>query len=109
MRLVIIESPFAGNVERNIAYAKAAVRDCLKRGESPYASHLFFTQPGILDDDKPDERKLGIAAGLAWGERADATVVYTDFGTTEGMKQGIERAQAAGRTIEFREIMDLRP
>jgi hypothetical protein len=49
MKLVIIESPYAGDVEPNVAYAKAAVLDCLSRGEAPYASHLFFTQDGILN------------------------------------------------------------
>src|SRR5258707_638045 len=39
MRLVILESPFAGEVETNKVYAQAAVRDCLGRGESPIASH----------------------------------------------------------------------
>lgn len=104
-RLVIIESPYAGDVEHNVAYAKAAVRDCLDRGEAPYASHLFFTQDGLLDDTVPEQRRLGIEAGLAWGERADATVVYEDLGITPGMKQGIGRAIAAGRPVEFRSIV----
>lgn len=104
MRLVILESPFAGDVEANIAYAKACVHDCLLRGESPYASHLFFTQPGILDDNDPAERTLGINAGLAWGDKADATVVYTDRGMSSGMRYGIERAEKAGRPIEYRTL-----
>lgn len=85
MKLVIIESPFAGEVEANIAYAKRAVHDCLLRGEAPIASHLLFTQPGILDDDKPEERKLGIEAGLAWYLAADKIVFYTDRGWSRGM------------------------
>lgn len=46
MRRVVLESPFAGDVERNVRYAKACIRDCLSRGEAPIASHLLFTQPG---------------------------------------------------------------
>ena len=42
MKLVVVESPLAGDVERNVAYAKQAGMDCLRRGEAPYASHLFF-------------------------------------------------------------------
>jgi hypothetical protein len=103
-RLVIIESPYAGDVATNVAYAKAAVRDCLLRGEAPYASHLFFTQNGLLDDDVPEQRSLGILAGLAWGERADATVVYGDLGISSGMKLGISRAIEAGRPVEYRRI-----
>lgn len=32
----------------------------LKRGEAPIASHLLYTQPGILNDDIPDQRLLSI-------------------------------------------------
>src|SRR5690606_3550939 len=42
-RLVILESPYAGNIDLNIDYARAAVRDSLSRGESPIASHLLYT------------------------------------------------------------------
>ena len=105
MRLVILESPYAGDVARNLAYARACMADCLARGEAPYASHLLYAQPGVLDDTKPDERALGMAAGFAWGERADATVVYTDLGTSAGMAAGIEQAKAAGRTVEMRTLI----
>ena len=71
MRRVIVESPYAGDIERNLAYARAGIRDCLKRGEAPIASHLLYTQPGILDDDDGEERQLGIEAGLAWIGVAD--------------------------------------
>ena len=104
MRLVIVESPYAGDVERNVEYARAAMADALSRGEAPYASHLLYTQPGVLDDLDPAERAIGIAAGLAWGDRADATVVYADLGLTPGMEEGIRRARDAGRPVEVRYI-----
>ena len=104
MRLVVLESPYAGNVDRNVAYARAAMADCLARGESPYASHLLFTQPGVLDDTIPEQRKLGIAAGFAWGRHADAVVVYEDLGVSSGMRAGIERAEAMGQPIERRSL-----
>ena len=106
-RLVIIESPYAGNIDNNVAYARAAMRDCLMRGEYPLASHLLYTQTGILRDDISAERTLGIEAGLAWGERADATVVYEDFGVSRGMQQGIDRARCAGRPVEYRRLETL--
>ncbi len=103
MKLVLVESPFAGDVKRNKAYARAALRDCLKRGEAPYASHLLYTQPGVLDDNDPDERALGIQAGLEWGKCAALTVVYADLGISDGMRLGIERA---GRPVEVRRLSD---
>lgn len=106
MRLVVVESPFAGDVARNVAYARAALRDCLMRGEAPYASHLLYTQDGVLRDDVPSERAHGIEAGLKWGEKADATVVYADLGLSRGMELGIERARVMGRLVEFRSLPD---
>ena len=104
MRLVIVESPYAGDIEANVAYARACVRDALTRGEAPFASHLLYTQPGILRDDVPAEREHGIAAALAWYRVADAAVVYTDRGISRGMEQGIAIAKVAGKPVEFRSL-----
>src|SRR3989344_4270049 len=99
MRRVIVESPFAGNVERNVAFARACLRDCLMRGEAPFASHLLYTQPGVLNDNIPEERALVINAGLVWGERAEASAVYIDLGISKGMRLGIERGKEVGRPV----------
>jgi hypothetical protein len=104
MRLVILESPYAGDVEANVAYARTCVRDSLSRGEAPIASHLLYTQPSILNDDIPHERQWGIDAGLAWKSVAEATVVYTDCGVTKGMEYGIEAAKVGGIPVEYRSI-----
>lgn len=102
MRLVIIESPYRGEVTRHEAYCRAAMADCLKRGEAPFASHILYTQPGVLDDNVPEQRQLGIDAGLAWGLQADATVMYMDLGISSGMEYGVKSAIAAGRPVEHR-------
>jgi hypothetical protein len=104
MRRVILESPYAGDVERHVSYARECIRDSLTRGEAPIASHLLYTQPGILDDTVPVERQWGIDAGLAWGSVAQASVVYTDYGISSGMKYGIAAAQARGLPVEFRAL-----
>ena len=104
MRLVIVESPYAGDIEKNLAYARECLHECLRRGEAPFASHLLYTQAGVLDDDIPAQRKLGIEAGLAWGEKAEATIVYIDYGISLGMKLGIEEAERAGRAVEYRTL-----
>ena len=104
MRLVILESPHAGEVEANIAYARQSLRDCLLRGESPIASHLLYTQPGVLDDDIPEERQLGIDAGLAWRKIAMASVVYIDRGISKGMEYGIRAVLEAGIPVEYRHL-----
>lgn len=88
-RKVIIESPYAGDVEANMAYAYAAVMDSLRRGEAPFASHIFYTQ--FLDDDVPEERMRGIESGFAWWSSADLVVFYTDLGWSRGMLAARER------------------
>ncbi len=108
LRLVILESPYGSDdprvVGRNETYARAAMRDCLTRGDAPVASHLLYTQPGVLVDRDPDERRLGIEAGLAWGRVAEVTVVYGDLGVSPGMTQGIRRAEEEGRPVERRSL-----
>lgn len=105
MRLVIIESPYAGDVNTNVDYARKCVSHSLSLGEAPIASHLLYTQEGILDDNIEEDRNLGIDAGLAWRAVATATIVYTDLGVSRGMEYGIEAANDAGNTIEYRSIL----
>lgn len=104
MRRVIVETPYAGDVERNAHYARLCLHDCLTRGEAPFASHLLYTQESVLNDGIPEERQLGILAGLEWGFVAEATVVYMDYGISNGMKEGIKRAEAEGRPVEYRQL-----
>ena len=77
---VILESPYAGDIERNIDYARKCLRHSLLLGESPIASHLLYTQIGVLNDDLPNERQIGIDAGLQWKEVAEKHVFYIDYG-----------------------------
>jgi hypothetical protein len=104
MRRVVLESPFAGDRSSNIEYARRCIRDCLQRDESAIASHLLYTQEGILDDDVPAQRSLGIQAGLAWIEVADAMVVYIDRGISFGMRKAMEVAKSKNLRIEIRTI-----
>lgn len=85
-----VESPYNGDtddiIRRNILYARAACKDALNKGYAPYASHLFFTQPGILDDKVISERQLGLDAGKKIiRESAKFSIFYLDLGMSEGM------------------------
>lgn len=105
MRLVIIESPYAGDVARNLRYLRACMRDCLLRGEAPYASHALYTMPGVLDDKVFVERELGMGAGWAWHRVAEAVVVYQDLGVSRGMERGIAHARdVALQSVEYRRL-----
>ena len=100
--LVIIETPYSGDVEANTAYARACLLDSLRKGEAPIASHLLHTQ--VLDDMLPDERSVGIEAGLAWYRVATKCVVYTDRGISAGMRKGLVQAMQHDVTVEYRSI-----
>lgn len=104
MRLVIVESPYAGDVRANEEYARKCLADCIKRGEAPFASHLLYTQAGVLDDAIPEERRKGMTAGFAWLAKADASVVYIDHGISKGMIEGIKKAWALGIPVETRTL-----
>lgn len=104
LKKVIIESPYAGDLEKNIKYARLCMKDSLDRGEAPFASHLLYIQQGILNDSIKEERELGINAGLEWGKEAELTVVYSDLGITKGMTLGIDSALNNGRDVEYRTL-----
>ena len=109
MRIVIIESPYAGDIAKHTRYAQLAMADSLGRGEAPYASHLLYTQPHVLRDSDPLERMRGIDAGFAFKAVAAATVVYTDCGISKGMTQGIGAAAEMGQPVEYRTLPGWEP
>lgn len=104
MKRVILESPYAGDIDRNIEYARECLRDSLSRNEAPIASHLLYTQSGVLKDEIPEDRLLGINAGLAWKEVAELHVFYVDYGYSSGMKYAKQYATKNNVQIEERSI-----
>ena len=109
MKRIIIESPYAGKdfneTLRNRGYLQACMHDAVvNHNESPYASHGLLTQNGVLDDKIPEERNLGIQAGLLWAHVADYVVVYTDFGISRGMKLGIEHHKEHDIEVKMRTL-----
>lgn len=115
---VIIESPFAERrgikdgqevvewtVEQNIAYARRCVRHALRNGEAPIAFHLLYTQIGVLYDEVPEERALGIDAGLTWLTRSERHIFYTDHGWSSGMLAALNyHVHGLGSSIALRKI-----
>lgn len=104
MQRVQILSPFRGatpaDQRRNVAYAQAALLDCLGRDEAPFAPHLLY--PAVLDDSQPEQRAQGIEAGLEWMTAVDAVVVYADLGISPGMAEEIRHAERIGVSVERR-------
>ncbi len=104
-KIVTVESPYAGDTARNIKYAQECIADCFKRGEAPFASHLLYTQPNILDDSKPEERKLGIETGFVFKHITNScTVFYIDLGWSDGMQKALNYCKEYNLAFEFRSL-----
>lgn len=106
MRPVVVESPYSGDVRRNVDYLNAALLDCVQRAETPYASHKILTDS--LDDGVAEERGIGIRAGFDMAEALSqigaVRVFYKDLGLSAGMLAAIEHASEIGMRIEFRTL-----
>lgn len=102
MKLVFVASPYAGDVVKNIEYAKEACRYVLNEGKAFFCPHLLY--PQILDDNNPEERKLGINMGKEFLNQCDELWVFGKD-ITSGMFEEIEFARSKG--IPIRRIMEL--
>jgi len=67
VKRVIIESPFAGDIERNKSYAFKAALDALSRGESPFGSHIFFPSfsTNLIQSNASSGSRLDMRGGKA--------------------------------------------
>ncbi len=105
---IIIESPYAGDVEKNQRYLNACIRDAvLNHGETPYASHRMLT--GALDDLNKEEREIGISAGLEMTQHLTACcnaipVFYLDEGFSPGMRRAADSYKTRKNLIELRSL-----
>jgi hypothetical protein len=103
--IVILESPYAGDVERNLKYARRALFDSIERDEAPLASHLLYTQ--VLDDTLPHERKKGMELHMHLIRSAPPLtpiVAYIDYDISPGMMEALHLANEIGLPILFRRI-----
>ena len=98
MRKVYICSPYraadSAQLDRNIDYAQALTKQAIEAGLAPIKPHLYMTQ--CLNEDKPEERAAGMAAGLTLLKSCDFVIVGVKYGISEGMSAEIAEADAAG-------------
>lgn len=103
--LVIIESPLAGDLPRNLAYARAAMLDSFARGEAPIAFHLLY--PQIFNDLDEEERIAALFRSFEWQRAATRIAFYMDLGLSPGMrlaKKMIEESWPHRPVLTYRSI-----
>lgn len=90
-KLVYICSPYRGNVEENVKNARAYSLQAMIQHPDvlPIAPHLLFTQ--YLDDTDPEQRRIGLDAGLDLLSICDELWVYGE--PSEGMAAEIKLAE----------------
>ncbi len=104
-KLVNLESPYAGDIEINVLYARFCMHDSLvNHNEAPFASHLLYTQPHILRDEIPGERKHGIDAGRDFARKTEMTVIYSDLGISSGMQYALDHADEVNHPVVERTL-----
>ncbi len=112
-KVVLIETPYSGDIEGNIAFCRKCMLDSWKKKEIPIATHLLWTNfhgDFVADDDK-DNTVMGREWALQCGDmlrhkKTDLVVFYIDKGWSSGMKHAME--QCLRRNIP-REIRYLDP
>lgn len=103
MKLVYICSPCRGDYEKNITKAQEYCREAIGMGVIPIAPHVYFTQ--FLSDLYPEERKLGMTAGLELLKLCTEVWVYGMAHPSEGMAAEISMAKRLG--IPVRDAVDV--
>lgn len=90
MKLIYVASPYAGDVERNVEYAKQACHTVMESGHCFFAPHLLY--PAVLDDAVPEERQAGIEMGLTLLHRCDELWAFGPV-VSSGMQAEIAEAE----------------
>lgn len=98
MKRVYICSPYrakdSAELDRNIDYAQALTRSAIMAGLVPITPHLYMTQ--CLNEDNPEERAAGLAAGLELLKGCDFVIAGIKYGISEGMSREIQTADKLG-------------
>ena len=96
-RKIYVASKYAGDVERNTAFAVNCCRCVIDKGYMPIASHLLY--PQMLDDNNPDEREMGLMFGLALLAVCDEVWVFGEV--SAGVAREVAEAKRLKKCIRY--------
>lgn len=115
--VVILESPYSGDIDRNVAYLQRAMHDARTRGEVVIAPHMMWTQHHLCpthyvsDYDAKYEvpnggREIALQQIHELRRRADLIVFYMDYGMSSGMRDGMDQCIKENLKFEERTLGD---
>ena len=115
MSLIILESPYSGDIPTHVAYAQRAMHNSREKGEIVIIPHLLWTQHHLAPtyfvcdwDDKYEVKNGGREESLKQicklRKMADKIVFYMDYGMSSGMKDGLEQCKRENIPYEERYI-----
>ena len=104
MKLIYVASPYKGDIKKNIEYAKQACRYILNEGNAFFCPHLLY--PQVLDDNDPEERKIGLKMGKQLLAKCDELWAFGDR-ISQGMFEEIEYARQNGIPVKRIQNMDI--
>ena len=96
--IVYICSPYAGDIEANVAAARRYSRFAVDEGYIPIAPHLLF--PQFLNDAEPAERELGLFFGNALISKCSEVWVFGSR-ISSGMEAEINRAKRKSYRLRY--------
>ena len=102
-RKIYVASKYAGDVEKNTAFAVNCCRRVIDDGCMPIASHLLY--PQMLDDNNPDEREMGLMFGLALLAVCDEIWVFGEV--SSGVAREVAEAKRLKKRIRYFEEADV--
>lgn len=96
-KVIYIASPYAGEIEKNVQFAKDSCHYAMEQGHTPVAVHLLYTQ--FLQDHIPNERTAGLRMGHHVLSKCDELWICGNR-ISNGMAAEIEKAKELGIPIK---------
>lgn len=97
--LLYVCSPYRGDTKRNKEYARKLTRAAINNGFVPVTVHLYLTE--VTDDQNPEERSRGMAAGMKILENCKYILIGNKYGVSDGMKAEMTLAALKGKVMLY--------
>ena len=99
MTLILIESPYNGDKQRNLRYLAWCMYEVADGGDVPLASH--YIGPLFWNEEAGREWGLAMREQMAMAVQREGGIVryFSDLGNTKGMQWAYDLDKQKGRTV----------